>query len=135
MNTAHLFLTVAARIVGTHPVWIITVFLTICAVLGVMLAWVRAEETRQHQPHNISTGVSPETGLLDLWMHDQPDGHRDGIPWYQAPIPRRLHWCQPWTTGTVGPIDVGRCACGAILTTPGEEGWTARNSRRRSAAR
>lgn len=50
--------------------------------------------------------------------------HLDGIPWYEAPRPRRWHRCKPQTRGH----SIARCACGAIWILGG---WVERNSRRR----
>jgi hypothetical protein len=56
--------------------------------------------------------------------------HRDGhTDWYHAPLPRRWHRCQVWTTGVVNGRRVDRCACGAIRT-DGRH-WDDRNSRRK----
>jgi hypothetical protein len=54
--------------------------------------------------------------------------HRDEIPWFRAPLPRRLHRCTPWTSGPVDGALVDRCACGAIRI--GGRHWFERNSRR-----
>lgn len=50
--------------------------------------------------------------------------HKDGVPWWEAPIPRWWHRCRPQTVG----MAVERCACGSINT---PFGWHDRNSRRR----
>jgi hypothetical protein len=66
----------------------------------------------------------PEAHLMPMW-------HLDGVDWYDAPPPPRLHthWAQ-----TVGCLKLGeeiwRCPCGAI-TDEGWRGWT----RSRSAPR
>jgi hypothetical protein len=66
--------------------------------------------------------------LAALVGPDEPDGersprpdpdvrHRDGVPWNEAPIPRRLHRCSVQTSGWTGPAgltQILRCACGAI---------------------
>lgn len=74
--------------------------------------------------------------------------HRDGLPWHDAPLPRRLHRCRPQTHAVIDQhgarcnrhgLDqcalqrVDRCACGAIraCTTEGNSRWIERNSRRR----
>jgi hypothetical protein len=57
--------------------------------------------------------------------------HRDGIPWYQAPLPRRFHRCEAQTYGL--RMGVLRCACGGIASTFGP--WMEKNSRRRRQRR
>lgn len=60
--------------------------------------------------------------------------HRDGIDWFHAPIPRRLHRCTAWTVGWFNWFSkVERCACGAIRH-DGRGHWAERNSRRRGKA-
>lgn len=56
--------------------------------------------------------------------------HLDGVPWFEAPIPRRLHRCRVQTDGWVGLHQVQRCACGAIRA---GRRWRERNSRQRPA--
>lgn len=59
--------------------------------------------------------------------------HRDGIPWDQAPLPRRFHWCRAWTVGYSPALGrVERCACGAHAY-GSMGGWSGKNSRRRAA--
>jgi hypothetical protein len=54
--------------------------------------------------------------------------HRDGLPWWDAPKPRRWHKCAAQTSGTVNNFEqVDRCACGAIRRNGGR--WFERNSR------
>ncbi len=61
--------------------------------------------------------------------------HRDNIPWYDAPIPRRWHKCAPWTSGVTRNLNtVDRCACGAIRLGAGRP-WMERNSRRQENRR
>jgi hypothetical protein len=64
----------------------------------------------------------------------QPEIHnRDGIWWYDAPRPRRLHRCTPWTQAWSGPENMRyteRCACGSIRFRR-NGGWSDRNSSRR----
>lgn len=60
--------------------------------------------------------------------------HFDGIPWYDAPIPRRWHRCKPqsrtcFDAGWAGRDAIERCACGAIRYQRGV--WIRRNDRRR----
>jgi hypothetical protein len=65
--------------------------------------------------------------------------HRNGIPWWEAPLPRRLHRCTPWTTGSLEQLTiltipartavVSRCACGAVRVA-GDHRWQQRNERR-----
>lgn len=55
--------------------------------------------------------------------------HVDGIPWYEAPLPRRWHWCKAHTSGLVNDAVIDRCACGAIRMDGSL--WMERNSRRK----
>lgn len=68
------------------------------------------------------------SGIFDEVEHK----HRDGTPWYDAPIPPRWHKCRVQTTGWVGFTCVLRCACGAISEYRGHDHyvWDERNSRR-----
>lgn len=55
--------------------------------------------------------------------------HRDDIPWWKAPKPRRWHRCSPQTTAFPDFRKVERCTCGAIRL-DGIGPWIERNSRR-----
>lgn len=51
----------------------------------------------------------------------------------EAPIPARLHGCQPHTRGRTGGTALTlRCACGGVSRDGGHT-WTNRNSRRKQA--
>lgn len=52
--------------------------------------------------------------------------HKNDIPWYKAPLPRRFHRCKTWTSG----VGIRRCACGAMKVYPYPD-WIERNSRRK----
>jgi hypothetical protein len=55
--------------------------------------------------------------------------HQDGIPWHEAPLPRRWHRCKPWTVGATTTLGlVQRCACGAVYV---NGHWYNKNQRRR----
>jgi hypothetical protein len=55
--------------------------------------------------------------------------HADGVPWWDAPLPRRWHRCRVQTQGWHDYIHLAeRCACGAIRLERGE--WQQRNERR-----
>ena len=55
--------------------------------------------------------------------------HLDGVPWHEAPQPRRFHRCWPQTQGWVNYFDrVRRCPCGAIKGDGTH--WMEKNSRR-----
>lgn len=56
--------------------------------------------------------------------------HRNGVPWYQAPIPSRWHRCRPWTSALDDLTRVDRCACGATRLGGSEHRWLERNERR-----
>jgi hypothetical protein len=59
--------------------------------------------------------------------------HLDGVPWHDAPIPRRWHRCWPQTKGMVSGGMVRRCACGALQRPlwSGRPYWIDRNTRRK----
>lgn len=59
--------------------------------------------------------------------------HRDGVAWYDAPIPRRWHRCFVQTDGWLGLTRVWRCPCGAVALNGGP--WDERNSRRKDVTR
>lgn len=62
--------------------------------------------------------------------------HRDGVAWFDAPIPRRWHRCSPQTKGWHNLTLVLRCACGAIGGYEyGRLVWDERNSRRKDVTR
>lgn len=74
----------------------------------------------QPVPHNVKGGTDmrkPTDNQSQHWQH--------GVPWWQAPIPARLHLCRPWTRGPAAD----RCACGAIRPNSARR-WTERNTRR-----
>jgi len=55
--------------------------------------------------------------------------HLDGVPWHQAPKPRRWHRCWPQTRGWMNYFTtVDRCACGAVRLDDSPP-WINRNSR------
>lgn len=58
--------------------------------------------------------------------------NKGGVPWWEAPIPRRWHRCSAQSTLQLSDSStVARCACGATsITFPGEKPfWLDRNSR------
>jgi len=71
---------------------------------------------------------------LDFERWIRPDlprfTHVNGIWFFDAPLPPRLHRCRAWTTDEV--TGAQRCACGALAFRdgPGSEGWADVNSRR-----
>ena len=60
--------------------------------------------------------------------------HVDGISWFDAPKPHRLHRCRPQSTAydILGLVIVERCACGAVRfdADTANRPWIERNSRR-----
>jgi hypothetical protein len=70
--------------------------------------------------------------------HRSDDGsteisHLNGVPWHEAPLPRRWHFCEPQTQGWRSFFTlVERCACGAKRF-DGRGRWKDRNSRRRES--
>jgi len=57
--------------------------------------------------------------------------HLDGVPWWEAPLPRRWHRCRVQTSGLLHPGElVERCACGAFRLNG--RYWIDRNERRKS---
>lgn len=57
--------------------------------------------------------------------------HREGVAWFEAPLPRLLHRHTVQTEGYLDFEKVERCACGAIRL-GGRGRWLDRNRRRRS---
>lgn len=55
--------------------------------------------------------------------------HRDGVPWTDAPRPRRWHRCEPQSTMVKESGRFERCACGGRRIDGGQ--WDHRNERRR----
>lgn len=71
------------------------------------------------------------------WIEDPGPGrraklviHLDGVAWYDAPLPPRIHRHRAQTKG----FDAERCACGAIRLY-GFGPWVNRNERRKSERR
>lgn len=60
--------------------------------------------------------------------------HLEGVPWFEAPVPRRFHRCWVQTRGWVGMGLVERCACGGLRQPSWGRGWIERNSRDRKTA-
>lgn len=61
----------------------------------------------------------------------EPHEHLGGVPWFEAPIPRKLHRCKPQTRGYINYFTlIERCACGAIRMDD-QDPWTDRNSAKR----
>lgn len=61
-------------------------------------------------------------------------GHKGGVPWWKADLPRRFHRCRPQTIGwaTAGAPTCYRCACGAMGEAyKGRLSWVDRNARRK----
>jgi hypothetical protein len=56
--------------------------------------------------------------------------HRNGIPWFDAPLPRRWHRCTVQTSGYIDGNLRERCACGAVRLGK-DRPWIERNSRRK----
>jgi hypothetical protein len=59
--------------------------------------------------------------------------HRDDTPWWESPLPWRLHWCRPQTVAIDSLSDgtellVERCPCGAARLDFGH--WINRNETR-----
>jgi hypothetical protein len=56
--------------------------------------------------------------------------HKDDIPWYEAPVPRRFHRCRAQTSAYEGLFTlIERCACGA--TRMNRRMWIGKNERRK----
>lgn len=55
--------------------------------------------------------------------------HLDGVPWWEASVPRRWHRCRVQSRGHISLSDyVERCACGAIRR-GGDRPWLNKNER------
>lgn len=65
------------------------------------------------------------------FISDGHNYHIDGIPWWKAKIPPRLHFCKPQTWGIPStlPYHIYRCRCGAVKINSGP--WMDKNSRKR----
>ena len=57
--------------------------------------------------------------------------HKDGIPYWKAPIPRRFHFCRAQTVGKLGDQWIWRCACGALRSPKRFKFWINKNDRRK----
>lgn len=68
------------------------------------------------------SGIHPDIVILDDGVQ-----HRDGVCWYDAPVPWRWHKCRTQTAGWVGLTRYERCACGAVRRNGRE--WFDRNTR------
>jgi hypothetical protein len=55
--------------------------------------------------------------------------HVRGVPWHEAPLPRRWHHCRAQTTGFLDGVYVSRCACGAMSLDGGP--WMEKNQTRK----
>lgn len=55
--------------------------------------------------------------------------HLNGVPWHDAPLPKRQHRCKAQTRGFVNSQWVFRCACGSISID--RHYWFDRNSRKK----
>ena len=80
------------------------------------------EERRMSTSFRVPTDteLSKELGLV----------HKNDTWWHQAPIPRRWHKCEAWSSGPVRGREVERCACGSIRLDR-RDPWIAKNSRRK----
>lgn len=85
--------------------------------------------TEDWQPDPYLADAPPHVAIRSI-VH-----HLDGVPWHQAPIPRRLHHCTPQTKGVIDAFPVERCACGAIRSWLHGDDWIERNSRRNDCKR
>jgi hypothetical protein len=66
--------------------------------------------------------------LFDKYQKlNDPNYHKDGVAWYDAPIPPVEHECWVQSRGMVGSFVVDRCACGSIRYNGSP--WENRNSR------
>jgi hypothetical protein len=63
--------------------------------------------------------MSDLTRILDL--EERRSTHKDGLWWWKAPIPPRLHRCKPWSClyDSTRHVYWLHCACGATS----REGW------------
>jgi hypothetical protein len=64
------------------------------------------------------------------WITNGAIQHKDGIPFYRAMAPFRLHFCKAQTRGRIFGVFIERCACGA--TRRDGTFWFERNKDRRS---
>lgn len=70
--------------------------------------------------------------MSDTWVRAIVGGreHRNGVAWYDAPIPRRWHRCKEQSRYGYDELVRARCACGGYRW-GGERRWLQRNSRSR----
>jgi hypothetical protein len=66
----------------------------------------------------------------DEWIADGQAEHKNGIPFYKAPIPSRLHFCTAQTRGFIRGTYNERCACGAFRYN--KTIWIERNTARKN---
>lgn len=59
--------------------------------------------------------------------------HRNGVPWFEAPLPHRFHRCKVQTQGWVDLDFIERCACGAVRLQ--RSGWWRKNETRKNRKR
>lgn len=85
---------------------------------------------------NIKTRRAQGVRWVRDWEHGrQYVDHRDGIAWFDAPIPPEDHECAPQTrglveVGTLPIMGIMRCACGAVNLYD-NQGWQEKCTRRR----
>lgn len=90
-------------------------------------AWVDDPELKAANDH--LTAMASAMGFQSQAWSTQ---HLGGVPWHEAPLPRRLHRCTPQTRDS--GLRIVRCACGAVgrMVRWGRLSWESRNSRRRA---
>lgn len=59
--------------------------------------------------------------------------HVDNVPWYDAPVPKRWHWCREQTLSIYDTNITFRCPCGAVRNGVGGR-WRGKNYRRKCYA-
>lgn len=68
-------------------------------------------------PSRVQAAAASVTRYLPGYR--SPDGkmeveHLEGVPWHDAPLPRRFHRCWPQTRAWMNYFErIERCACGA----------------------
>jgi hypothetical protein len=73
-----------------------------------------------------------KTAAAQEWQTVGTMEHLGGIPFYQAPIPARFHFCKPQTRATIKGKFVEWCSCAAYRNDRGP--WQERNTARRNRA-
>lgn len=111
---------------------IVTVVLFCAGYIGGVLLYYKVKDRRRagQRAYRFDTQVA----AIERWVPVAGSGdveleHLDGVPWYKAPLPPRIHSCTPQTRGWSGFQRIKRCACGGTWIM---DGWCGKNERTRA---